>query len=550
MSATTGQIAAQLNPLWQKSARSRLRMRHLLSWGLVTVAITAFVFLITYMTMTERELATPEVAAKTTLPALIIIQAIVLMMFGTGAVAMGVAQERDEGLLDYQRMTPMSPRTKILGYLFGLPVREYLLFALTLPFVMAAAWISNFSLLTLAHFYVVFFTSVWVYHMTGLVAGMIAPNARLAAFISMALVALLYFALPNLSRIGITFFEFLTIRPTLFGLIYQELPADMRPRAEASGIDTFRDVPFFAWMLHPTVYSLLVQGFLLATMYMIAHRKWRDQTRHLLSKSGALLVYLGVIFFLLASVCALVGREDAYWSVFRRFEREFGPPQEILMLLLFLSMLIMGVAYVLIISVVTPSRFTAVAGLRRARKLGHARVGLNADAASSLPLALLLLAISIGAGASIMALAIGSGRYFDHGPDLYAIGVLIVGVLGAGLFVQGLREWTSLRVYGIGLFLLWMLPFFAMMILIAAFEEFVPGTYIGLPCPPVSLGFALMQMLETTSAVAGVDPRYMPDEIAADAVAITTTGAAGYAIAAITVQLARAARWRHRRKAM
>ena len=42
--------------------------------------------------------------------------------------------ERDEGVIDYQRLIPMSPLSKVLGYLFGLPVREYVMFLATLPF--------------------------------------------------------------------------------------------------------------------------------------------------------------------------------------------------------------------------------------------------------------------------------------------------------------------------------------------------------------------------------------------------------------------------------
>ena len=63
------------------------------------------------------------------------VQGVILMFMGTGAVASGIANERDSGVLDYQRITPMGPMRKIVGYLFGLPVREYFLFALTLPFV-------------------------------------------------------------------------------------------------------------------------------------------------------------------------------------------------------------------------------------------------------------------------------------------------------------------------------------------------------------------------------------------------------------------------------
>ena len=112
-----------VNPIWLKSARARLRWKHVISWGTVTVSLTAFVFMIIYMNMTEQMGATAATAAKATIPGIVVVQSVILMMLGTGAVASGIAQERDDRLIDYQRLTPMSQASKILGYLFGLPVR-------------------------------------------------------------------------------------------------------------------------------------------------------------------------------------------------------------------------------------------------------------------------------------------------------------------------------------------------------------------------------------------------------------------------------------------
>ncbi len=529
----------EANPLWQKSLRARLRLKHIISWGVVTLTLTAFVSLIIYTTMTEQEMAPKDVAAKAVLPGIIVIQAILLMMLGTGSVAAGVARERDEGLLDYQRMTPMSPTAKILGYLFGLPVREYALFAMTLPFVAAAVWIGNFNLLTLGHFYAVFFTSVLVYHMTALVAGMVAPKPRSATLLSLGLVVALYFVLPNLSRLGITFFEFLTIRPTFFGLVQQEMPPEFRPTAEASGIDSFRDVPFFAGVMHPTIYTLLVQGFVVVTMFMIVHRKWRDASSHLMSKLGGVTVFAGVAFFLLASVWALVVQDDAYWEVFRAFEGDSDREQrapESLEILMIISAMILGGAYLLVIATITPSRDRTIEGWRRARKLGHTRFGVNADAASSLPAALIMIALALGSGFAILRAADAGGDYFSTGPSAQSMIVVAALCVGVALFVQGLRERFSLRVFMVTLFLLWMVPFFVMSVMYAAFEAFVPGSYVALPCPPVSIGYALAQMMHTTTPLPGADPDFLPEDLIDDMPAIVATGAAGYLAAAVAIQ--------------
>ena len=89
-----------VNPIWLKSARARLRWKHIISWGTVTVSVTAFVFMIIYMNMIEHGDVTAATAAKATIPGIVVVQATILMVLGTGAVASGIEQERDDRLID------------------------------------------------------------------------------------------------------------------------------------------------------------------------------------------------------------------------------------------------------------------------------------------------------------------------------------------------------------------------------------------------------------------------------------------------------------------
>lgn len=540
----------EINPLWRKGLRSRCRPKHLLSWGAIWLTISTFVFLIIYTTMVEQEVSTKADAAKAALPGILVIQAIILMMFGTGAVAAGVSQERDEGLLDYVRMTPMSPTAKIIGSLFGLPAREYLLFAMTMPLVAVIVAISGFSLLTLGHFYLVFFTSVLVYHMTALVVGMVSPKPRLASMMSMGLVVVLYFALPNLSRIGITFFEFLTIRPTFLGLLQQEMPESLRMRAEMNGIDTFRPVPFFAGEIRPTIYTLLVQGFLIAAMFSVVRRNWRDTRNHLFSKAGALVVFSGVTVFTLASLWAVVAQDEAYNDLFDPlgYHASEGRIPETFFFLLMTCLVIVGGTYVFLVCAVTPSKSRTLSGFRHARRLGRQGLELGGDAASSLPVAAVMLAIMLGAGFAIMSLAIRRGDYFVSAPGLIQSVTVVALFVSIGLFIQGAAEAMSLRLFGVAMFLFWMIPFFSMVIMFAAFEQFEQGLYLGQPCPPISLGLALAWMLETTAPplqhAGGF--RFLPpeNEIRFSPSNIATAGATGYTMLMLFVQ---GLRLRHRR---
>ncbi|RNC81918.1 MAG: hypothetical protein ED559_09075 [Phycisphaera sp.] len=548
----TDVLPTTMNPLWVKGFRERCRPKHLLSWGTIWLTLATFVFLVTYITMVEREVSTKAEAAKAALPGILVIQAVILMLFGTGAVASGISQERDEDLVSYIRMTPMSPFQKVIGYLFGLPAREYILFASTLPLVVIIVAISGFSIITLLHFYLVFFTSVIVYHMTALVVGMVSPKPRLASLMSMGLVVVLYFALPNLSRVGITFFEFLTIRPTFFGLIQQELPAALRARAESSGIDTFRPVPFFQTSIQPTVYTLMVQGFLIASMFSIVHRKWRDESCLLLSKPSGLAVFTGITLFTLASFWAVVAQDSAYSRLFEPLGIE-GPVERAPVSFFFLMMtclLIIGVSYVATVCSITPTRDQSRNGIRLAQKLGRNRLPWNSDAASSLPAAVVMLLVVLTSGIAVVNLAISKGDYMTSGPQVPQTIAFVLLIFAVGVFIQGIAESTSIRVFGVTVFLVWMIPFFAMVIMVAAFEAFEAGLYLGQPFPPVSLGYSIAWMLESTSAPAGFDQevRFMPpnDEITSHPGRIVLAGTVGYALAAVLVQAYRA----HKRTAL
>ncbi len=528
-----------VNPIWLKSVRARLRLKHMASHGTVAVTVTAFIFMIIYMNLNKQMDTTPAMAAKAVIPGIIVIQSVILMMFGTGAVASGIAQERDDRLIDYQRMTPMSPTSKIIGYMFGLPAREYFLFALTLPFLAVAVYMSKFSLLTLAHFYMVFFTSVWVYHMTGLVAGMLSNKPRFASILSMGFVMALYFVLPNLSRFGITYFEFLTIRPTFFGLLQQELPEGAAQAAPAlAAIDTFRDIPFFGIFLHPTVYTMIVQGFLLGVMFIVVHRKWKNQTNHPLSKVQAMVVYMGVLGFLLASMWPLVTNSAVRHEVFDAFTNGSSMPEtQSLLILLILLLSLSGAAYFLVIMGVTPSRTRAIEGLRRARKHGRSRVGFNEDGASSLALAFLMIVLTGAAVLMLLSLATRSGLFFTDPPTATSvIGLLALGAF-IGLFIHGLRERCGTLVFLVATFLFWIVPLFVMTVLFSAYRADVLGTFVGLPCPPVSIWLAVATMIESATTTTGEHPVLFTHGQLEWHYAFITASLSLYGVLAVGVQL-------------
>lgn len=538
------------NPITIKGARARLRMKHIISWGVITLSVTAFVCLLAYLTGTERNIVDRATAARAMMVPIIVIQGILLMLVGTGAVASTLAREREGRLLDYHRMTPMSPVSKILGFLFGLPAREYFLFALTLPFLGFAVVVGEFPLDRLVKFYSVFFTSVWMYHMTGMVAGMASSKPRFASMMTQGMVVMLYFVLPQLSMAGLTFFEFLTIRPVFFGMLADELSA----RGQAGMVadpSWYHDVPFFAGTVGAWTYTMLVQGFFLAAMFIVVHRKWRDDRLHPSSKVGAVAFYAGTMLLLLGNLWPILSNPEVFEDLVNRLPMmrsgyrgmrrpvEDIEPIRIVTPIIFTAMLIMGLVLLLLINVITPSRETTLKGIRRRRKLNLPRVPFNSDAASSRLATLSMLAVAMLLWVTVVWLARGSG--IDGGviaalPGPAAWVPPLMLFASVFLFVQAVRERFDGRVFLISAFLLWMLPFFASTILFAAAELWVTGAYVMLPFPPAAAFFSVYHFFEQAVPAGDGAITLLPEPIHSELPMLAWLGAGFYAALALVMQ--------------
>ena len=123
------------NPIFLRYCRSRLRPTAVSVACLLTVMIAGFMFqMIRTISENRVDLSESDVERTPLIP-LLILQSVILFVLGTAQASGGMTAERDEGVIDYQRLLPMTPAAKVLGYLFGLPIREYVMFAFTLPFV-------------------------------------------------------------------------------------------------------------------------------------------------------------------------------------------------------------------------------------------------------------------------------------------------------------------------------------------------------------------------------------------------------------------------------
>lgn len=482
------------NPIFMMGVRTRLRPRQAAAWGLMAFLLAAFVFSIVYLSAYNRGVSS-AIAAKGSIVPLFVLQGLILMLFGTGAVASGIAIDRDSGTMNFQRMTPMSPASKIFGYLFGLPVRQYMMFLMTTPFLIAAVIMSGISVLKVLHFYMVFFTTVWLYHMIGMVSGMITPRPRRVGWLAMVTIVLLYWIMPQLSRLGFTFFGFVTVIPTFEVLLTGELTSHIaaaKRLSDAGMLNSWSDLQFFTMHVHPTIYTLVIQGVLLLTCFTVVYRKWHREDNHALPKAYALGLFTWVQFFLVGSLWPFLAQEKKLVGVLKQLGN-ISPTaysNVILYALFFLS----GAIGVWLLYIISPSWFTYTKGLRRARKRKSEGVPLWSDAASSFWYAISFVVLTCLSYTVLLSLMIIQKHVFLSTPPLHKCLALPVIFGGFMLAMFGLRERFETKGFLFGLFLLWALPFFVGSILMAAFRLYIAGAYAMTIIPMASFFFALQYL--------------------------------------------------------
>ena len=485
------------NPIFRRYCRSRLRARGLLPSLIVTLVLASFAYIITPMVIErtsevriqyhhymeeqaqkgregkknfDRYMETqqnfgldparlhePHIYQRAALIPLLLLQALILFVIGTGQVAGGMTGERDEGMVDYQRLTPITPLAKVLGYLMGLPVREWVLFLSTLPFTALALWRGQVPFDAWWPVALIFFTSVMLYHLTGLTTGTVMKSRRWAFLLCMALIFVIYFLVPQSSRYGLPFMRYVTMWPVVMDSAHIFPEEQIRawrffasiPR-DSSGVD------FFKWRFSDIAFTLLVQGSFILTLLVMVWRKWRVADSHLLSKAWAILVFAWLAVLQLGN--ALPGIEDGSLfptSIRQLLQNEPGQPQledvlrmsalyGVLLLLLLMAFIVM----------LTPSHDTQSRGLRRAAKLGRVRAPFFADESSAFHVVLLLTAAGAGAWAWFTRTVLGS-HWFQNDPGVGTFFIFFAVLAPAALGLHAMMEsrggkWPFLAVIFLG----------------------------------------------------------------------------------------------------
>lgn len=379
------------NPIFRRYCKSQLRPVSTSIWGITVLVFVAFPFLAIYVGSTNMGQQEAFQAARWAIIPVLAMQGLLLMLIGTGATTLAYVREAEERIVDYQRLTPMTPMAKVLGYLFGPPVRSYLLLLITVPFAVFSIVVGKIPLQAVFEIYFTFFVSAILYHLTGLLAGTILKRRLLAGILSMGLVFCINFVLPAiLARYGYAFFFYTTVWPVLFfhasGLAQE---SNQSPELLARH-ENLQTVDFFQFEVPTFLFGLAVQGLLIFTFGLILYRRWKGENLHLLSKNFTLLLFGGILALFLGTSLPLMDSGQIFPSMNTQFGQRYMRPTgmqasftEALGITAACGIITFIIAAMLI-QIITPGRDGFLRGLRRAFKEGRVSSPVSSDYATGL----------------------------------------------------------------------------------------------------------------------------------------------------------------------
>jgi hypothetical protein len=468
------------NPILKRYARSRLRPASFGVALLMTILLVGFFFFLARES-TARSIQNPIDVGRMPLIPLLILQGLILFGLGTGQAAAGITTEADEGVLDYQRLAPMTPFAKVLGYLFGLPIREWILFLATLPFTGYSIWKGQVPINGVLQLYAVFLMAAILYHLTGVLAGSVMKNRRWAFLTSTGLVMVLYLIIPQAAKFGLVYLKYVTIYP-----VFNEVYPSLIPRPLGDAAEVFNTIippaKFFGLNFPQYVFTLISQGVLSLAMVMMLWRRWRKADCHLLGKLAATGLFGWLQMMLLGNALPLMDSGDLFPSreLDRRFGRLINPDIQFWSPKTWEATVMIGIYGLVTLAslwwltfIISADLHSQVRGWRRARKLGNPVLPLLSDAATSVPW-VLTMSVMGAAGWFIFGKALIGSHWYPELSLLVVTPVAMFSILACGgLGMAALLESVGRKVTGLVVILGGILPVMLGVILAVSSDDFV-----------------------------------------------------------------------------
>jgi hypothetical protein len=303
------------NPIVRRYAVARLRPISVIGWSIPVQAVGGFLWLVIYLYRHKTTGASIQEAATAAWIPILILQGILWIMKGTFSVAVGIAREGVEGLTDAQRLTPLRPAYKVLGYLLGAPILETVLVASLLPWTAVSVILGKIPLVIVFRVHLLLVTAAILHHAIGLVTGTVIRQKIVAGTVSQLLVIVLHLIVPLFARLGAGPLGHLGVESAM--------ARELEPLFTHQAAGRANMVRFFQLNVTLTGYQWLVMSILLWFLLSILWRKWKRADAHLFSKPIALTFFAWILVMSLGEISpkvadgtlfAAAGRTPRMWQ--------------------------------------------------------------------------------------------------------------------------------------------------------------------------------------------------------------------------------------------
>lgn len=406
------------------------------------------------------------------------LQSLFLVLGGTQHVATQVAADREIGILDFHRISSQEPWQIAMGYLGGMPIREWAWLAATLPASVMSAFMSDIPVWKLPLIYGVLVSMAVMYHLGGLVSGLVMKKAKGAAGTAVGVMMFLNLFFGSCAG-GLL--SHLTPWPTVMWTANEMRDGPFgRPPGDPGGA-------FYGFEFPPPLMSIAVQGVISTMLWLAACRRIKNEGAPLLSKPGTIAYFL--VLLALLFVDTMLGMTSPGPMGMGRM---FGGGGQMISHSIF-PVGSLAVALLMIV-LASPSHGHIARGVRRSLRLGR-RMGPLSDGASNLLPAACMVGMAIPATVVLWFGFVGVGIFSkEFGAFLMAGGV----VAASAAAVAGAMDWAGAQfkraggtiVIGI-MFVLWGIPGLAAAAagMSHATEELAKT--LGSFFPPVGIGLAM-----------------------------------------------------------
>lgn len=381
------------NPIFIRYCRSQLRPAKLTIAVIAILLLTLFIFLGTFLGGTRlAQLDTVSAARSAFLP-LFTIQYFLLLLTGTHHATERYVQDSLDRTTEYQRLTPMSPLSKVMGYLFGTTIRVYFLLAVTLPFTLFCVIAGKINIVLVIQLYTILFLSGILYHLIGIVTGTIVKKKVFALLLAGVLNAILNIILPSITYAlgkGYAFITHINIGPVASEK-FANLLEDSLENVPFAIKNAFSDgVQFYGLTLSNFCFSLIIQCLGILLLVTILYRRWKDANHHLLGKHFAVasIIVLSILFF--GNVIPTIENGSIFpskvlnntYTKGLQLAGKTAGIEETIGLIGFSGAFTYFIACA-VVFVISPIKNTILQGLRKSKKLGTNSITFQSDASTS-----------------------------------------------------------------------------------------------------------------------------------------------------------------------